>query len=314
MFSILRHVKVGVKELLLHFFQGIVFLKPTQHVGLRLLEQLFDWLCPPEIFDLFDVWVLLLPVKNREELQVGNVLNFADLDPRLVKQVQKFVLAKHLLQFLLLESWHHRVSQSILLALGHRIGRNWLFLLNDDRAIEDLVNKLDLLLKLFYQLFRVMIQLGPFKVWMLLLILALQVLQIDQPLPLNQPLLQHIQRVRHRLRHPATAFSLIDQRVHLYLAFILLTENVKWDLSFFKHDGIEDRKVRQGFTLKGQLLQVPLKLLDRNTLLLRYQTHGLVGKHLGLLSLELMIFFVYENFGIQLLPLGVAYFAYTLRI
>lgn len=87
MFPILRDIEAGVEELLLHFFQGLVFLKPTQHVGLRLLEELFDWLYFPEIFDLFDVRVLLFSVKNREELQVGNVLDFADLDPRLVKQI-----------------------------------------------------------------------------------------------------------------------------------------------------------------------------------------------------------------------------------
>ncbi len=53
--DVLRFVEVLVDEALLHFFEGLVFLQPGQHVRLGLLEQRFAALNFFEVLDLLHI-------------------------------------------------------------------------------------------------------------------------------------------------------------------------------------------------------------------------------------------------------------------
>lgn len=51
----------------------------------------------PEVFNLHNPGVLLLPIHNRKQLHITNISHLAHLHPSLIEQVRELVLAKRLL-------------------------------------------------------------------------------------------------------------------------------------------------------------------------------------------------------------------------
>lgn len=162
----------------------------------------------------------------------------------------------------MLDSWSHRLFQSILLAGGHRkkLVRIALMLFNYSHSVQHLVNELELFLKLFYQLLWVMVQLGPFKRRMQLLMFFLLVINVRLKFPFKQLVFHSIQRICNIFRDFWLRIFLGILRlshfcsVEVQFWLSVLKVNIKRHMSIVHNHDIQNGKVRQSLTLKGQLL------------------------------------------------------------